>query len=76
MEFFAQERSTLSSDKPRRCAVSCVRPESRFSPAKDTTYEGTPAPQALDVDVAASREDKPFVAAFELQTEVPTTQGF
>ena len=35
-------------------------------------YEGTPAPQALDVDVAASREDEPFIAAFELQTEVPT----
>ena len=43
---------------------------------RDGYYEGTPAPQALDVDVAASREDKPFVAAFELQTEVPTTQGF
>ena len=50
--------------------MSCVRPESRLS--REGYYEGTPAPQALDVDVAASREDEPFVAAFELQTEVPT----
>ena len=86
MEFFAQERYTppLAAVRYRvlvRRPGAIGQTETLCRELRETRvtlftregyYEGTPAPQALDVDVAASREDETFVAAFELQTEVPT----